>query len=313
MRHHQQKNCTCGLSRVDEDRVELTPYFGCPCRYCIKKASTARCESQSMSEENLINAIEYIRNDARITQASIVGGDPLVKPKQLFALLENLASIPHLNNIRIATRHALLQPECINEAFIERIASYNYVDYAYPLRSTSVSLDVAINHASELQPDVIRALNGFSRRGINARGHAVLLKGVNDDFHSLKNLIDHFLAVGITPYHLMHCADAPGGAPLRTTVKKGHTLITQLMAFSGTYALPYGYVTAVGTHYITPGQVLRYENIGGQRFIRARSPYPAERYKTLSGNSSLPPLHEIDDQGYIVSHYLDGNDALLVY
>ncbi|MGZ0718332.1 radical SAM protein [Pseudomonas palleroniana] len=313
MRHHQGHTGIHGLERIDEDRAVLTPYFGCPCRYCTKKVSALHSKSHSMSEESLNIAVDHLRGDSRITQVLITGGDPLAKPQRLFSLLDKLASIPHLNSIRIATRHALLQPECINEALVERVTSYNHVDFTHPLRSRNVSLDVSLNHTSELQPDVIRALNSFTRRGIIVRGQAVLLKGVNDDFHSLKNLIDHSLAVGITPYHLLHCTDAPGSEMLRTTVQKGHTLMTQLSAFSDTYALPYGYVTAVGTHYITSGQVLRYESICGQRFIRARSRHLAERYKTLSGSSSLPPLHEIDAEGYIVSHYPDGSDAALAY
>ncbi|WP_421535018.1 radical SAM protein [Pseudomonas marginalis] len=313
IQHHQENTGIYGLERVDEGSAVLTPYFGCRCRHCIKNARAKHWLPQQMSEENLNAAVDYLRSDSRITQALITGGDPMAKPHQLLRLLENLASIPHLNSIRIATRHALLQPERINTALVERIASYNHVDHTHPLRSRNVSLDVSLNHASELQPDVIRVLNSFTRRGINVRGHAVLLKGVNDDIHSLKSLIDHFLALNITPYHLLHCTDAPGCAPLRTTVQKGHSLMTQLRALSGTYALPYGYVTAVGTHYIAPDQVLQYKDIHGQRFVCARSHRLAERYKALSGHSCLPPLHETDTEGYIVSHYPDGSDAFLAY
>lgn len=313
MQHNQKNTGIYGLERIDEDSAVLTPYFGCRCRHCIRKIRAKHYSPQSMSEESLNAAVDYLRGDSRITQALISGGDPMAKPRQLFTLLESLSGIPHLNRIRIATRHALLQPECINEEFAERVASYNHVNYTHPLRSRSVSLDVSLNHASELQPETLRALDRFTRHGINVRGQAVLLKGINDNFHSLKNLIDHFLAIGITPYHLLHCTDAPGSALLRTTVQKGHTLMTQLRECSDTYAMPYGYVTALGKHYIAPDQVPKYKDIDGQRFVRARSPRQAEKYKTLTGNSSLPPLHEIDAEGYIVSHYPDGSDAFLAY
>ena len=76
-----------GLERVYEDRAVLTPYFACAsyCRYCFKKTRTLAGNGEKMTDQNITAAIEYIKNDPRISTALITGGDPLAKPK--FALL----------------------------------------------------------------------------------------------------------------------------------------------------------------------------------------------------------------------------------
>lgn len=304
-----------GLERIYEDRAVLTPYFGCAsyCRYCFKKTRTLGGTGKLMSEDNLDAAVDYIRNDPRINTALITGGDPMAKPERVFKLLDDLSAIPHITKIRIGTRHILFQPERIGEELAERIASYNRVDYANPMRSRNVSIGVSLNHSDELQPEVIAAIHRFTRRGVAVRGQMVLMKGINDTVHDLKNLLDHFLALGITPYYLFHCMDVIGTYHMRTSVQKGLDLLAQLAEFSGTYAVPYVYVTPVGKHRVAPGSTLEYETIDGKRFIRARSPYKADRFKSFSGKDVLPALHEEDENGYIISRYLDGNDIAIDY
>ncbi|WP_428241058.1 KamA family radical SAM protein [Gynuella sp.] len=304
-----------GLERIYEDRAVLTPYFGCAsyCRYCFKKTRTLAGTAKLMSEENMEQAIDYIRRDPRINTALITGGDPMAQPKRVFKLLEELTAIPHITKIRIGTRHILFQPERITEELAERIASYNHVDYQNPLNSKNISVGVSINHIDELQPEVIAAIHRFTKRGVSVRGQMVLLKGINDTVTDLKNLLDHLLIIGVTPYYLFHCMDVIGTYHMRTSVQKGLDLLAQLTEFSGTYAVPYVYVTPVGKHRVSPGHTLDYEMIDGKRFIRTRSPYKASRFKAFSGKSVLPALHDEDEKGFIVSRYLDGNDTPIRY
>ncbi|MFE8596344.1 radical SAM protein [Archangium violaceum] len=304
-----------GLERIYEDRAVITPYFGCAsyCRYCFKKTRTLGGDNKVMAEENIDAALEYIRSDSRITTALITGGDPLAKPALVYKILEQLSAIPHITKIRIGSRHILFQPDRITTELAERISSYNRVDPEKPLASKNISIGVSINHADELQPEVIRAVQQFTKRGVTVRGQMVLMKGINDDVATLKNLLNHFLATGIVPYYLFHCMDVVGTYHMRTSVQRGLDILAQLAEFSGTYSVPYVYVTPVGKHRVSPGMKLDYEEIDGKRYIRRTSPYKAERFLAFSGKKSLPELHEVDENGYIVSRYLDGNDTYLPY
>ena len=304
-----------GLERIYEDRAVLTPYFGCAsyCRYCFKKARTLGGPNTRMSEDDIDRALAFIAADPRITTALITGGDPLAKPEVTIRMVERLVAIPHVTKVRIGTRHVLFRPETITDDLADTIASFNRVDPENPLRSRNVTVGVSLNHPDELQPEVITALTKFTRRGVAVRGQTALLKGINDDAAVLRHLIDIFLAIGVTPYYLFHCMDVVGTFHMRTSVQRGIDLLAQLAEFSGTYAMPYVYVTPVGKHRVGPGVNLQYETIDGKRYIRTRSPYRAARFFEFSGKTVLPALHEVDADGYIVSRYLDGDDVPVDY
>src|SRR5262249_22644022 len=140
----------------------------------------------------------------------------------------------------------------------------------------------------------------------------VLLKAINDDATTMRALLDRFLMLSIVPYYLFHCMDVVGTYHLRTSVQRGLDILHELAPLSGVYAPTYVYVTPIGKHRISPGAALDYREINGQRYIRAVSPYRADRFLEFSGRGHLPPLHERYPDGFIVSHYLDGNDQPII-
>ena len=300
-----------GLERIYADRALLTPYFDCAayCRYCFKKTRTLAGDGRTMTDGNIAQAMTYISNDARIDTALLTGGDPLARPDLLVKMLSELDRIPHIRKIRIGTRHILFRPDSITDQLAEQIAQYNRVDPDNPYASQNVSIGVSLNHADELTPEVIRAVRRLTSKGLAVRGQMVLLKGINDNLETLKVLIDRFLLAGIIPYYLLHCMDVVGTYHMRTSVQKGLDILEQLAPFSGTYNPTYVYVTPIGKHRLSPGYTFDYQAIEDKTYIRARSPYKAKDFLEFSGKQQLPRLHDVDSDGYIISHYLDGNDA----
>jgi lysine 2,3-aminomutase len=61
--------------------------------------------------------------------------------------------------------------------------------------------------------------------GINVGNQAVLLKGINDDVETFRELHQKLLRVRIRPYYVFYCEPAPGIDHFRTTVEKGAELI----------------------------------------------------------------------------------------
>ncbi len=300
-----------GLERIYEDRAVLTPYFECGayCRYCFKKTRTLAGEAKRMSEADIMAAAEYIRSDPRIKTVLITGGDPLLDVPLLKTVLDRIQDIPHVRNIRIGTRNILFYPERVTEELAQMIAGYNYVDYENPLRSRNVSVGLSINHADELSPPLVKAAHRLMKRGVTIRGQVTLLKEVNDNAEAMHDLLELFLAVGIVPYYLFHCMPVVGTKHFRTSVQKGIDILRDLSPYSGTTALHYVYVTPLGKHRVAPGHALQYEQTDGQRYLRATTPYKAADFFEFSGNKRLPALHEVDENGYVVSRYLDGDDG----
>jgi KamA family protein len=301
-----------GLERIYADRAVLTPYFDCAayCRYCFKKTRTLAGDGRTMSEADIGRALAYIADDPRIDTVLITGGDPLARPDMLESILDGISRIDHVTKIRIGTRHVLFDPDQITDELCALLARYNGVTVTDRWSGRNLSLGVSLNHPDELTPEVVAALQRIMRAGIAIRGQTVLLKAVNDDVATMASLLDRFVRLSIVPYYLLHCMDALGTYHFRTSVQKGIDILRALAPRSGVYMPTYIYVTPVGKHRIAPGSQLEYREIAGQRYIRATSPYRADDFLAFSGRQRLPDLHERDANGFIVSHYLDGNDEV---
>lgn len=299
-----------GLERIYEDRAVLTPYFECSayCRYCFKKTRTLAGEAKRMSDQNIEEAIGYVAADRRIKTVLITGGDPFIDPNLLFKVLDKVVDIPHVNCIRVGTRNILFAPDKITDDMAHRLAQYNYVDPFHSERSKNLSVGLSINCVEELRPEVITAARKIIQAGITVRGQVALLKGVNDSAPAIRNLMEAFLRIGMIPYYLFHCMPVIGTRHFRTTVKKGQKILEDIQALSGSLTPIYVFVTPVGKIRLMHNTPLDYVTIDGQRFIRTVTPYKASEFFEYAGRKSLPPLHEINGNGYIVSHYLDGED-----
>jgi KamA family protein len=299
-----------GLERLYNDRAVLTPYFDCSayCRYCFKKTRTLAGDGRRMTEEEIERAAAYIRADPRIEIVLVTGGDPLLDIPLLRRVLDRVAVIPHVRVIRIGTRNILFQPERLDDEVADLLASYNRLDESDLSRSKSLAVAFSLNHPDEITPVVARAVQRLVRRGVVVRGQVTLLKGVNDDASVLLDLYRLFAAVGIVPYYLYHCMPVVGALHFRTSVRRGLDILAALAPYTGAAAPTYVYVTPAGKHRLGAGSLLDYVECGGRRYIRATTPYLARDFLQNTGKSALPPLHEADETGHIVSHYLDGDD-----
>ena len=300
-----------GLERVYKDRIVLTPHFDCSafCRYCFKKTRTLAGEGRKMRRRDMDAALDIIRLDSDLRIALVTGGDPLRDEARLFYLLDGLAAIPHVQEIRIGTRNILFEPGRVTSDFASRIASYRHVDCQRLERSRSVAFGLSINHRDELSPAVALAVRQLVDHGLPVKGQVTLLRGVNDNVEALYDLYRAFGALGIQPYYLFHCMPVIGAGHFRTSVAKGQQLLERLSPLSGVLAPTYVYITQIGKHRVGLDSPLESARIGDARYIRRKSPYRAEDFFRFTGRNALPPRHEVDGDGFIISHYLDGDDG----
>ncbi|MGL5251243.1 MAG: EF-P beta-lysylation protein EpmB, partial [Enterovibrio sp.] len=68
-----------------------------------------------------------------------------------------------------------------------------------------------INHAREIGPDVVAAMQKLAAAKVTLLNQSVLLRGVNDDAATLKELSEALFSAGILPYYL-HLLDKVQGA-----------------------------------------------------------------------------------------------------
>ena len=68
--------------------------------------------------------------------------------------------------------------------------------------------------------------------------HTVLLKGVNDDLQTMRELMRALLRVKIRPYYLFHCDPVTGAGHFRTSVWKGLEIMEGLRGHMSGLAIP---------------------------------------------------------------------------
>ena len=218
------------------DRVLLMINNQCPivCRFCTRKRKIGF--PGVVTRETLRQVIEYILNNPEIRDVIMSGGDPLLVPdKELDRILGELRSIPHLEIIRIGTRVPGTLPARVTENLCSILKKY------HPLY-----FNMHFNHPSEITPEVEKACAMLADTGIPLGSQTVLLKGINDDSQTMKDLMLKLLKNRVKPYYIYQADMTEGTDHFRTSVQKGLDILKDLMGHISGMAVPYFVIDAPG-------------------------------------------------------------------
>ncbi len=194
------------------------------CRFCFRQNFPYETEEKGFHEE-----LEEIRKDPSLSEIILSGGDPLsLMNGTLEKLIADLEEIPHLKLLRFHTRFPVGIPERIDSDFLKLLEKTRL----------QVTFIIHTNHPSELDKEVLEALKRVQKLGIPLLAHSVLLKEVNDDFHTLKALFEKLIQNGILPYYLNLLDPVQGTAHFFVEKEKGKSLLAELAAHLPGYAIP---------------------------------------------------------------------------
>jgi len=88
-----------------------------------------------------------------------------------------------------------------------------------------VWINTQCNHPKEITEITEKAIYELMSCGINVGNQAVLLKGINDDVDTFRELHQKLLKTRIRPYYVFHCEPAIGIDHFHTSIEKGAELI----------------------------------------------------------------------------------------
>lgn len=220
-----------GLTHRYPDRVLLvtTPNCTMYCRYCTRKRATLTrggWEGVSADDERMI---QYVRNHPEIRDVIVSGGDPLTLPiNKLRFYLDNLKAIDHVDVIRIGTRVPVTLPQRLyDNELLDLLAS-----------AEKVYIQTHFNHPREVTPEAARVCKSLLRAGMPINNHSVLLKGVNDDLATMRELLRGLLRIKVRPYYLFHCDPVTGAGHFRTSVWKGLEIMEGLRGHMSGIGIP---------------------------------------------------------------------------
>ena len=219
-----------GLVHRYPDRVLLlvTNFCSVYCRYCTRARLVGASGERALKKGDVDRAIEYIRATPAVRDVLISGGDPLsLDEERLEYIVASLRAIPHVEFIRIGTKQPVVQPMRVTTTLTRMLRRY------HPLW-----MSLHFTHPAELTPEVAEACGRLADAGIPLGSQTVLLKGVNDDAATLRELFHGLLKIRVRPYYLYQCDPIRGSGHFRTSVDRGVELIRGLRGFTTGYAVP---------------------------------------------------------------------------
>ena len=226
-----------GLVHRYPDRVLMLVTTQCAsyCRYCTRSRIVGD-PAQNFRRAEHEAQLDYIRRTPQIRDVLISGGDGLtLAPALLESVLRGLREIPHVEVIRIGSRVPVFLPQRIDDELCAMLERY------HPLW-----LNIHVNHAQEITPELARACDRLSRAGIPLGNQSVLLAGVNDCVNIQRELVQRLVEMRVRPYYLYQCDLVEGSGHFRTPVAKGVEIIEGLRGHTSGYAVPTFVVDAPG-------------------------------------------------------------------
>ncbi len=228
-----------GLIHRYPDRVLflVTGFCSTYCRYCTRSRAVGDSGGEyKFRPREWEAAFSYLEQHTEVRDVLLSGGDPLTLGEdKLDYLLTRLRAIPHIEFIRIGTKVPMVLPMRVNSALIRVIKKHR-----------PIWMSVHATHPDELSAESVEAFNRLADAGVPLGSQTVLLKGINDNVDTLKELYHRLLQCRVRPYYLYQCDPITGSSHFRTPVEKGIEMIEGLRGHTTGYAVPQFVVDAPG-------------------------------------------------------------------
>lgn len=226
-----------GLVHRYPDRVLMLVTTQCAsyCRYCTRSRIVGD-PAATFSRAEFELQIGYLKHTPQVRDVLLSGGDPLVlAPKILEEILSRLREIPHIEIVRIGSRVPVFLPMRVTQELCDMLQKY------HPLW-----MNIHVNHSNEISAELAEACDRLTRAGIPLGNQSVLLAGVNDNVHVMRQLVQDLVRIRVRPYYLYQCDLVEGAGHFRTPVAKGIEIIEGLRGHTSGYAVPTFVVDAPG-------------------------------------------------------------------
>jgi lysine 2,3-aminomutase len=212
----------------------VSPVCAAYCRFCTRRRKVGDPEKIPLNRFD--SAFAYLREHTEVRDVVLSGGDPfMLSDRRIDFFLSTLRDIPHIEIVRIHTRMPSHLPERITPALCDTVRRHH-----------PVFINVHFNHPDELTPAAVRALGMLADAGVPLGCQTVLLKGVNDEPHIMKELMQKLLRARVRPYYIYQADVVAGGEHFRTSLERGLEIMRALRGWTSGLGVPHFVIDAPG-------------------------------------------------------------------
>lgn len=212
----------------------VTSQCGIYCRFCTRKRKVGN--SNKISMKNLESAFNYLAQHEEISDVIMSGGDPLMlTDAMLEKIIQRLREIKHIKVIRLGSKMPCVLPHRITQKLCNMLKKYH-----------PIYVNTHFNHPWEITEESTRAVGMLADAGIPVGNQAVLMKGINDNAETMKELMKKLLSIRVRPYYLYQADLTKGANHFRTPVSVGLDIIDKLRGHISGLAVPHYVIDAPG-------------------------------------------------------------------
>lgn len=216
--NEEQSNPSGKITRRYPNKLIINVTNACPmyCRHCQRRRLIGGFDKNT-SKRAIDESIDFIKNNPTIREVLITGGDALLlSNKRLEEIFNKLSGIDHVEVLRIGTRTLATLPFRIND------------ELAVLLRKYRVNISTQFNHACEITPEAVQAIDTLVDHGILVRNQMVLLHNINDDKYCIQKTNEELQKYRVIPYYLFHPKDIKGTKHFQVDISKGLEIMKHL-------------------------------------------------------------------------------------
>ena len=244
--NEEQSNPAGKITRRYPNKLIINVTNACPmyCRHCQRRRLIGNFDKNT-SKKDIDESIDFIRNNPTIREVLVTGGDALLLPNnKLEYIFNELSNIDHVEIIRVGTRTLSTLPFRIDE------------ELAVLLRKYKIQLSTQFNHACEITPEAVKAIDILVDHGILVRNQMVLLHNINDNKYCIQKTNEELQKYRVIPYYLFHPKDIKSTEHFQVDISKGLEIRTSGMC-KPTYV--YNSPRGLGKVPLVPMENIEYE------------------------------------------------------
>lgn len=212
----------------------VTSQCGLYCRFCTRKRKVG--DQTKISMRTFESAFRYLEQHTEISDVILSGGDPLMlTDTMLEKILIRLRQIKHIQVIRLGSKMPCVLPQRITPQLVEMLKKYH-----------PIYCNTHFNHPWEITEESKKACGMLADAGIPVGNQCVLMKGVNDNAETMKQLMKGLLAMRVRPYYIYMADLTKGANHFRTPIKVGLDIMDKLRGHISGLAVPHFVVDAPG-------------------------------------------------------------------
>lgn len=217
-----------GLLHKYHNRVLLTVTPSCAihCRYCFRRHFDYDANNAGRSAWSQL--LHYLNEHTEVDEVVFSGGDPLVaSDSYLESLVEKISAIDHIQRLRIHTRLPVVIPQRVLQSDLRWLRAFS-----------NPVVVLHVNHAREIDTDVVLAVRQLRDAGATVLNQAVLLQGINDNLEQQLELHRTCFDSGILPYYLHLTDQVRNTAHFQVNAQRGVKLMEKMKSHLSGYMLP---------------------------------------------------------------------------